>query len=427
MSRMFASLSEPNYRLWFLGGLVSNTGAWMQRTAQDWLVLTELTNHSGTATGIVTGLQFLPMLFLSPYAGLVADRMDKLKLLKITQALSGIIALALGLLVLTGTAELWHVYALAFALGVVTSFDNPPRQALVNELVAHPMVPNAVSLNSTSFNAARLIGPGLSGLLIAAVGTGWMFVLNAASYVAVIGALMAMKRERFYGGTVKVERHKGQLREGLSYVLHDRTLVMVFVLAFVVGTFGMNFPVYNAVMTASVFHAEADAYGIVGTIMAVGTLGGALAAAGRQGSRVKWAVGGAALFGVFGAVAAWMPGFWWFALMLIPTGFASITFLNSANVTVQMSVAPQYRGRVMALYIMVVQGGTPIGSPIMGWVAEVFGGRWALTIGTGVCTIAALWALVFWSREHRGVVGDRWKTYTTRARERVRWRPRNAD
>jgi MFS family permease len=422
---MFASLAEPNYRLWFLGGLVSNTGAWMQRTAQDWLVLTELTNHSGTATGVVTGLQFLPMLFLSPYAGLVSDRMDRLKLLKITQTLSGVIALVLGILVLTNTAELWHVYVLAFALGVVTCFDNPPRQALVNELVDHPMVPNAVSLNSTSFNAARLIGPGLSGLLIAAVGTGWMFVLNAASYVAVIAALLAMRRERFYGGSVRVKRQKGQLREGLSYVLHDRTLVMIFVLAFVVGTFGMNFPVYNAVMTASVFHAHADAYGVVGTIMAVGTLGGALAAARRQGSRVKYAVGGAALFGAFGAVAAWMPGFWWFALMLIPTGFASITFLNSANVTVQMSVEPRYRGRVMALYIMVVQGGTPIGSPIMGWVAEVFGGRWALAIGTGSCTLAALWALIYWSRGHRGVVGDRWRVYTTRARERVRWRPKH--
>lgn len=423
MSRMFASLAEPNYRLWFLGGLVSNTGAWMQRTAQDWLVLTELTDHSGTATGVVTGLQFLPMLFLSPYAGLIADRMDKLRLLKITQAASGVIALVLGLLVLTHTAELWHVYVLAFALGVATCFDNPPRQALVNELVSHEMVPNAVSLNSTSFNAARLVGPGLSGLLIAAVGTGWMFLINAASYAAVIGALFAMRRERFYGGTIRVARQKGQLRDGLKYVLRDRTLVMVFVMAFVVGTFGMNFPVYNAVMTASVFHAEADAYGLVGTVMAVGTLAGALAAARRQGSRVKFAVIGAVTFGIFGVAAAWMPGFWWFALLLIPTGFASITFLNSANVTVQMTVEPEYRGRVMALYMMVVQGGTPLGAPIMGWIAETFGGRWSLCVGAGVCILVAVWGLIYWSRGHRGVVGDYWRVYTTRARERVRRRP----
>lgn len=423
MSRMFASLAEPNYRLWFLGGLVSNTGAWMQRTAQDWLVLTELTDHSGTATGVVTGLQFLPMLFLSPYAGLIADRMDKLRLLKITQAASGVIALVLGLLVLTHTAELWHVYVLAFALGVATCFDNPPRQALVNELVSHEMVPNAVSLNSTSFNAARLVGPGLSGLLIAAVGTGWMFLINAASYAAVIGALFAMRRERFYGGTIRVARQKGQLRDGLKYVLRDRTLVMVFVMAFVVGTFGMNFPVYNAVMTASVFHAEADAYGLVGTVMAVGTLAGALAAARRQGSRVKFAVIGAVTFGIFGVAAAWMPGFWWFALLLIPTGFASITFLNSANVTVQMTVEPEYRGRVMALYMMVVQGGTPLGAPILGWIAETFGGRWSLCVGAGVCILVAVWGLIYWSRGHRGVVGDYWRVYTTRARERVRRRP----
>ncbi len=419
MSRMFASLSERNYRVWFAGGLVSNVGTWMQRIAQDWLVLTQLTDHSGTATGIVTGLQFLPILLLSPYAGLVADRMSKLKMLKITQAASGVLALLLGILVLTNVAELWHVYVIAGLLGVVAAFDGPPRQALVNDLVPHRLVPNAVSLNATSFNAARLAGPGIAGVLIALIGTGWLFLLNAASYVAVIIALSAMKEKSFYGSQKKVPRSKGQVRAGVKYVLGSPTLVMIFVVAFVVGTFGLNFQIYNAVMTTTVFHQGPEAYGFVGTIMAIGTLGGALLAARRQGSRIKYAVGGALLFGVFAIAAAYSPQFWLFALLLIPTGLASITFLNSANVTVQMNVEPAYRGRVMALYMMVLQGGTPIGAPLMGWVAETFGARASLALGGGLSLLAALWAIFYWSRHHRGELGGRLRLYRAQLRERV--------
>jgi len=419
MSRMFASLSEPNYRVWFVGALVSNIGTWMQRTAQDWLVLTQLTHNSGTATGIVTGLQFLPILILSPYAGVVADRVDRLKLLKITQTISGLIALTLGVLVLTGTAQLWHVYVLAFALGVVAAFDNPPRQALVNDLVPHTLVPNAVSLNSTSFNMARLAGPAVSGLLIAAVGTGWMFVINAGSYAAVIISLFMLHPERFHGSGVRAVRQRGQVREGIAYVLKDPQLVLVFVVAFFIGTFGLNFPVYNAVMASSVFHRGPSDFGWLGTIMAVGTLAGALTAARRQGSRIKYAVGGAFAFGVFGVAAAWMPSFWVFAVLLIPVGFASITFLNSANITVQMTVPSQFRGRVMALYMMVVQGGTPLGAPIMGWVAEKLGGRWSMALGCGLSILVAAWAVLYWARHHRGQMGTRWRYYSARARERV--------
>lgn len=419
MSRMFASLSVPNYRLWFFGGLVSNVGTWMQRIAQDWLVLTQLTQQSGSAVGIVTGLQFLPILLFSAYAGVIADRVNRRKLLIITQAGSGLIALVTGLLVLTGTAQLWHIYVLAFLLGLAAAFDGPPRQALVNDLVPHRLVPNAVSLNSTSFNAARLIGPGISGLLIAAIGTGWVFLLNAASYVGVIAALVAMKSADFYGSRAKVSRQRGQVREGLAYVLRRPTLVMLFVLAFVVGTFGLNFQIYNAVMATTVFHRGPEEYGILGTIMALGTLGGALMAARRQGSRVKWAVGGAIVFGIFGILAAWAPTYWLFAALLIPTGYASITFLNSANVTVQMTVDPLVRGRVMALYMLVLQGGTPVGAPVMGWLAETYGARWCLTIGAGLSLLTALWALFFWSRHHRGELGERMRTYSTRVRDRV--------
>jgi MFS family permease len=416
---MFASLSERNYRVWFAGGLVSNVGTWMQRIAQDWLVLTQLTDHSGTATGIVTGLQFLPILLLSPYAGLIADRMSKLKMLKITQAASGVLALLLGLLVLTDVAQLWHVYIIAGLLGVVAAFDGPPRQALVNDLVPHRLVPNAVSLNATSFNAARLAGPGIAGLLIALIGTGWLFLLNAASYVAVIIALSAMKEKNFYGTQKRVPRSKGQVRAGVRYVLGSPTLIMIFVVAFVVGTFGLNFQIYNAVMTTTVFNQGPEAYGFVGTIMAIGTLGGALLAARRQGSRIKYAVGGALVFGVFAIAAAYSPQFWLFALLLIPTGLASITFLNSANVTVQMNVEPAYRGRVMALYMMVLQGGTPIGAPLMGWVAETFGARASLALGGGLSLLAALWAIFYWARHHRGELGGRLRLYRDQLRERV--------
>lgn len=419
MSRMFASLSERNYRVWFAGGLVSNVGTWMQRIAQDWLVLTQLTDHSGTATGIVTGLQFLPILLLSPYAGLVADRMSKLRLLKITQSASMGLALLLGILVLTNTAELWHVYVIATALGVVAAFDGPPRQALVNELVPRTLVPNAVSLNATSFNLARLAGPGAAGLLIAAVGTGWLFLFNAASFVAVLIALSSLKEKTFYGSGVRAPRAKGQVREGIAYVLASPTLIMVFVMAFVVGTFGLNFQIFNAVMSTTVFHRGPTDYGILGTIMAIGTLGGALLAARRQGSRTKYAVAGALFAGTFMVAAAWAPSFWIFAILLVPTGLASITFLNSANVTVQMSVDPAFRGRVMALYMMVLQGGTPLGAPLMGWIAEQYGARVSLTAAGVLTLLVACWGIIYWARHHRGELGTRLRHYGGRVRQRV--------
>ncbi|WP_233556032.1 MFS transporter [Galactobacter caseinivorans] len=426
MSRMFASLSERNYRVWFAGGLVSNVGTWMQRIAQDWLVLTQLTDHSGTATGLVTGLQFLPILLLSPYAGLIADRMSKLRLLKITQAGSMFLALLLGVLVLTNTAQLWHVYVIATALGIVAAFDGPPRQALVNDLVPRSLVPNAVSLNSTSFNLARLAGPGVAGLLIAAVGTGWLFLINAASYVAVLIALAALKEKTFFGTGVRTPRAKGQVREGIAYVLASPTLILIFVMAFMVGTFGLNFQIFNAVMSTTVFHRGPADYGILGTIMAIGTLAGALLAARRQGSRVKYAVAGALLAGAFMIAAAWAPSFWVFAALLVPTGLASITFLNSANVTVQMSVDPAFRGRVMALYMMVLQGGTPLGAPLMGWIAEHYGARASLTVAGVLTVLVAVWGIFYWSRHHRGELGTRLRQYGGSMRQRVRL-PRKDD
>jgi MFS family permease len=392
MSPTFSALGVPNYRLWVSGALVSNIGTWMQRVAQDWLVLTVLTDNSGTATGITTGLQFLPILFLGPYAGLVADRFDKRRLLLLTQTLMGLCALALGLLVLTHTAELWHVYLLALLLGVASAFDAPARQAFVSEVVGPEDVPNAVALNSASFNLARLAGPGAAGLLIAWLGTAPAFLVNAASYLAVIVSLWFMRQDQLRRST-PVPRGKGQISEGVRYVKSRPRLALIMVLAGIVGTFGLNFQITNAMMAASVFEEGPEAYGLLGSVMAVGTLAGALLAARRGKARMRYVVGGAVLFGLFATVASVMPSFWLYAVMLVPVGLASLTFLNACNTTIQMSVEPRFRGRVLALYMAVIQGGTPIGAPLVGWLGTEFGGRWSVAAGGIVTLLAGLWAV----------------------------------
>ncbi|GAA1497166.1 MFS transporter [Paeniglutamicibacter kerguelensis] len=393
MSKMFRALKTPNYRLWTSGALVSNIGTWMQRVAQDWLVLTVLTRHDGTAAGITTGLQFLPILFLGAYAGVVADRMSKRKLLLVTQSLMGLFALTLGLLVLTGTAELWHVYLLALGLGVASAFDAPARQAFVSELVPAEDLPNAVALNSASFNLARLAGPGVAGLVIALLGTAPAFLINAASFGAVIFSLTRLRPEQFQP-TTRAPREKGQVREGLAYLLTRPDLLLVFALAFVVSTFGLNFQLTNAMMSTDVFGVGPGEFGLLGTIMAVGTLAGALLAARRARPRLRYLLGGAVGFGAAALVASFMPSFFWYAVMMVPIGLASLTFLNSSNTTIQLSVEPAYRGRVIALYMVVVQGGTPIGAPLVGWLGNTFGARWSVGSGAIISLVAALVAVV---------------------------------
>ncbi|NKX53061.1 MFS transporter [Arthrobacter mobilis] len=397
MSSMFRALAVPNYRLWFAGALVSNVGTWMQRVAQDWLVLTSLTEHSGTAVGITTGLQFLPILFLGPYAGLIADRHRKRRLLLLTQTAMGLCALVLGLLVVTGTVQLWHVYAIALALGIGSAFDAPARQAFVSEVVGQDDVPNAVALNSASFNTARLAGPGLAGLLIAWLGTGLAFLVNSASFAAVILALWRMRSTEL-SPAVRAGRGKHQIREGLRYVRGRPDLVLILVLVGVMGTFGMNSQITNAMMATSVFGKGAEEYGLLGSVMAVGTLAAALLAARRQGSRMPYLVGGSIAFGISAVAASLMPGFWLYMLMLVPVGLASLTMLNSANTSIQLSVEPQFRGRVLALYMVVMQGGTPLGAPLIGWIGTEFGARWAVAIGGTVPLLAGVCALLLLSR-----------------------------
>ena len=399
MSQTFASLKFFNYRVWFVAALIANIGTWMQRVAQDWLVLTDLSNSSGVAVGVVTALQFAPALFLSPWAGVLADRLDNRRLLMVTQGAQGVLALALGGLVLSGRAELWHVYVLATLLGVATAFDGPARQTFVASMVPDSGLPNAVALNSASFNAARMIGPGLAGLLIAAVGgTGWVFLINGVSFAATIGAMMLMRRTELRPRP-RVERAKGQLRAGVAYVRHRSDIMVIMIVAGVVSALGLNFQLTSALMATTVFGKGAGEYGILGSILAIGSLGGALMAARRKRPRVRLVIGAAFAFGLAAGAMSLMPTYATFAVASIVVGFCTLTMLTSANAAIQVSTDPAFRGRVMSLYMMVLMGSTPLGSPLVGWIGETFGARWSIGVGAIASLVVAVGALL-WTRKH---------------------------
>ena len=400
MSAMFRALENPNYRIWASGAIVSNIGTWMQRVAQDWLVLTVLTDHSGAAVGLTTGLQFLPMLLFGPYGGVLADRYRKRIILMWTQLAMASTGLAIGLLVVTGTAQLWHAYVAAFCLGVASAVDAPARQAFVSELVGQENISNAVALNSASFNTARLTGPAIAGVLIAWVGTGPVFLLNAASFAAV---LVSLFRIRITQPTpvAKGERNKHQVVEGIRYVRRRLDLMLIMVLVGVLGAFGMNFPVINSLMATTEFRMGPGEFGLLGSIMAVGTLAGALLAARRSRPRLRFLLGGALGLGVFTILGSVAPSFWAYAALLIPVGLASITFLNSCNTSIQLSVEPQFRGRVLALYLAILQGGTALGSPLVGWIGSQFGARWSVAAGGIVVLLAGVAAVIAVTRRNR--------------------------
>jgi MFS family permease len=401
VSPTFRSLQIRNYRLWAAGALVSNTGTWMQRVAQDWLVLTVLTDNSGVAVGITTGLQFAPMLLLAPVAGAAADRLDRRRILMATQTASGVLALVLGLLVVSGEARLWQVYLLAFGLGVVAAVDGPARQAFVSEMVPLADLPNAVGLNSASFHSGRLIGPGIAGLLIHWFGTGPVFLINAATFGAVLLSLTRM-RVADLRPAPRAPRGSGGVRAGLRYVRGRPDLVLILVLVGIVGTFGLNFQLTTALMARLVFDKGSGEYGLLGSVMAIGSLAGALVAARREHPRLRLVLGATAAFGVSCVVAALMPTYTLFAISLVPVGLSSLTLMTAANATVQLSIEPAMRGRVMALYMAVFMGGTPVGSPIVGWVGEEFGARWTILLGGAVSLATALLA-VAWLVLARGV------------------------
>ena len=392
MSPTFRALSNHNYRLYAAGGVVSNTGTWLQRVAQDWLVVL-LAAHAGTALGVTTGLQFLPILLLSPYAGLIADRFPKRRLLQVTQAAMAVPAAVLGVLAVTGVVQVWHIWVIALIFGTASAFDAPARQSFVSEMVGPDDLSNAVGLNSASFNAARILGPALAGVLIGAVGggpaaTGVVIRLNAISYLAVIGALQAMDPGAL-APTPRAVRAKGMIREGMRYLRGRRDLMLVLAVVFFAGTFGLNFQMTSALMATQVFHKGATQFGLLGSMMAIGSFTGAMLAARRKRIRLRLVVGAAIAFAIIEMVAGTLPSYLTFALFVPLVGLCSLTMITAANTTMQLSTAPHLRGRVMALYLMVFMGGTPIGSPFIGWIGEQFGARWTL-IGGGAITLVGV-------------------------------------
>ncbi|WP_060797668.1 MFS transporter [Winkia neuii] len=402
MGRTFASLHYRSYRLWFVASLFANVGTWMQRVAQDWVVLTELTDNSGFAVGVTTALQFLPTLLFGAAAGVLADRLDRRKLLIVTQSAMGVLALAMSLLLLSGLAELWHLYVFAFLSGCVAAVDTPVRLVYISSLVPPNKLPNAVGLNSTSFNMARLVGPAVAGIAVAAVGPGWVFLLNALTFAGPV-AVMFMIRETYVATSAKKPERKGMFIQGFRYIKRRSDIVVIMAIAGVVSAFGLNFQMTTAIMARVQFHRGPEAYGLLTSAMAVGTLTGALLAARRRYPRVRTVVVAALAFGVASGAAALAPGYWSFALLLIPTGLATLTMLTTANAAIQMYTHPSMRGRVISIYQTVNMGATPIGAPIVGWVAQVWGPRWSIGIGSlaavAVAVVMGAWAWHRWQVE----------------------------
>ena len=385
----FRSLRNYNYRIWAAGALVSNTGTWMQRIAQDWLVLTQLTAHNATAVGTVMALQYGPHLVLLPFTGYTADLVDRRKLLLATQFGMGVLAATLGLLTITGAIRLWEVYVIALVQGCITAFDAPARHTFVAELVGETDLSNAVALNSTSFNAARMIGPAIAGVLIASVGTGWVFLINAVSFVAVLCSLGFLRVGEFHQSKRAV-RARGSLVEGFRYVWKRPDLKAVLLMLFLIGTFGLNFPIFISTMSVTVFHAGASQYGLLTSIMAIGTIAGALLAARRAKPRIAVLFASTAVFGVGCALAAIAPSYGFFGLALVVIGVSAQTITTTTNSTMQLSTEPAMRGRVMAIFLAIALGGTPLGAPVVGWVADTFGPRWALGVAAAAGFAAAI-------------------------------------
>lgn len=396
---MFSSLRSFNFRIWFAAALVSNVGMWMQRTAQDWIVLTELSDDDASALGINMALQFAPPLLLFPIAGLVADRFNRRVMLVVTQGMSALFAAALAVIVLLGAAELWHLYAFSFALGVVAAFDNPVRQAFVTELVGRGNLQNAVSLNSASFNVARMLGPAFAGGLVVLLGAGMVFALNAVTFLATIGALIVMRRGELHP-EVRPPRGRGQIIAGFRYVRGRNDLMIVIVSLFIIGTFGLNIPIYTSTMARIEFGLGAGEFGLLSSIVAIGSVSGALMAARRDRPRLRTIFIAAAGFGVSTTIAAVMPTYTTFAVALVLVGFTSITIMTTANSYVQTTTDSGMRGRVVALYFAILIGGTTIGAPMLGWVADTFGPRWSMAGGAFSGVLVAVIGLIWMLSSH---------------------------
>jgi MFS family permease len=384
------SFRHRNYRLLFPANTISNIGSWAQRVAQDWLVL-ELTN-SGTYLGIVTAIQFTPVLFFSLHGGAFADRFNKRTLLVATNALGAFAALALGTLVITNNVKLWHVFALAAVLGISTAIDAPVRQAFSAEIVGHNDLPNAVSLNSANFNAGRLIGPAVSGVLIAAFGTGPSFIINGVSYLFAIVALLSLNEKEFFHQDKP--KTMTNVREGLRYALKRPDIYVVMLMVFFLGTFGLNFQIFNALMATKEFHKGPASYGLLGTFVAIGSFSGAIASARLERFRqTRYVILSGGVFSTAVIILSVMPNYLAYALWLPVCGVSALTTMIMANSIVQVNSDPAIRGRIMGIYLLIFMGGTPVGSPLIGVMAEVVGIRQTVA----ACGVIALLAtLVIW-------------------------------
>jgi MFS family permease len=385
---MFASLRVPNYRRYFSGALVSNIGTWVSRVAQDWLVLVILTHNSAFALGFITTVQFIWMPLFSPWTGMVADRFPKRRTLMVTQSMMLLTSLSLALLTMSGRITLWEVYALAGVQGMAAAFDGPARMTLASEMVPPPLIMNAVSLNSASFNIGRLVGPALGGIIIARWSVGVGMLVNSASFLAVLIALVSLDSAKMHPSPPR--RGKGALKEAIVYLRSRPDLQLIMATIFCLTMFAMNFQVTNALMATTVFHKGATAYGLLGSMLAVGSLTGALLNARRTAPRLRTLLIAMTSVAVCTLLMALAPSYLLFALVLIPSGLASMTALTTSNSTVQVTSDPAMRGRVMALYMAINQGGAPIGAMIIGVMADHFGVRWALALASVVVLIAAL-------------------------------------
>ncbi len=404
--RTFRSLRVRNYRLFFTGQLVSVSGTWMQQVAQSWLVIT-LTD-SGTALGFTVALQFLPMLLFGMWGGVIADRFDKRQVLIAAQAVAAVLALTLWTLVVTDVVQLWMVYVLAFALGLVQVVDMPTRQAFVTEMVGPDEVPNAVGLNSAMFNAGRLVGPAAAGVVISTAGVAPAFLVNAVSYVVVIAALRAMRPAELYRTTAVDDdcgRRPGQIREGLRHVWRTPELRSPLILVAVVGTFGFNFAVVLPLLARDTLHGGAPLYGLLTGVMALGSLLGALFAASRARPTRARLVGSGVAFGVLTLATAGAPNAATVAVLLVPVGVSVMLFLATANATLQLNSSPAMRGRVMAIYGLVFLGTTPLGGPLLGFVSEHWGARSGLALSGTASLVVALVALGMPSLRRRQAAG----------------------
>jgi len=382
------SFRHRNYRILFPANTVSNIGSWAQRIAQDWLVL-ELTNNNGTYLGLVTAVQFAPVLFFSLHGGKLADRFNKRKVLILTNIMGGAASLGLGVLVITDLIALWHVFALAAVLGISTAIDAPVRQAFTTEVVGQSDLPNAVSLNSANFNAGRLVGPAVSGGLIAAFGTGPSFIINGLSYFFVIAALLNLNEKAFF----QLDRPKsdGNIREGIAYAKARPDVYVVMLMVFFLATFGLNFQIFNALMATQEFGLGPASFGLMGTFIAIGSLTGAIGSARLERFRnTKFVIKGGILFSISIMVFAVIPSYNLYLVWLPICGFVALTTLVSANSIVQTSTDPAIRGRVMGIYLLIFMGGTPFGSPLIGATADLIGIRPTIAICGGISLFASL-------------------------------------